>query len=98
MKPKRHVCACLTPATHWCPKTGKQYCQQHAERYASVFGEESLKLFPADKPKPAIKESSELNDRIKRLEDAGDALKAAGYFGGFGDAVNKWVKIREAKP
>ena len=38
------------------------------------------------------------NDRIKRLEEAGDALKAAGYFGGFNGAVNKWVKAKEAKP
>lgn len=38
------------------------------------------------------------NDKIKRLEDAGDALKAAGYFGGWGDAVNKWVKVKEEKP
>ena len=37
-------------------------------------------------------------DRIKRLEEAGDALKASGYFGGFGDAVNKWNKAKEAKP
>lgn len=44
------------------------------------------------------RENKELKQRIKRLEEAGDALKAAGYFGGFGDAVNKWVKIREAKP
>lgn len=36
--------------------------------------------------------------RIKRLEEAGDALKAAGYFGGFGDAVNKWIKAKEDKP
>lgn len=36
--------------------------------------------------------------RIQRLEEAGDALKAAGYFGGFNDAVNKWVKVKEAKP
>ena len=36
--------------------------------------------------------------RIKRLEEAGDALKASGYFGGFGDAVNKWIKVREDKP
>ncbi len=35
---------------------------------------------------------------IKRLEEAGDALKASGYFGGFGDAVNKWIKVREDKP
>ena len=33
--------------------------------------------------------------RIKRLEEAGDALKASGYFGGFGDAVNKWIKAKE---
>ena len=38
------------------------------------------------------------NDRIKRLEEAGDALKASGYFGGFGDAVNKWIKVKEDKP
>jgi len=37
-------------------------------------------------------------DHIKRLEEAGDALKTAGYFGGWGDAVNKWVKVREGKP
>lgn len=37
------------------------------------------------------------NDRIKRLEEAGDALKAAGYFGGFNDAVDKWIKVKEAK-
>lgn len=40
----------------------------------------------------------DLAARIQRLEDAGDALKAAGYFGGWADAVNKWVKIREGKP
>ncbi len=36
--------------------------------------------------------------RIQRLEDAGDALKASHYFGGWADAVNKWVKIREEQP
>jgi hypothetical protein len=43
-------------------------------------------------------ENNALKDRIKRLEEAGDALKASGYFGGFGDAVNKWNKAKEAKP
>jgi hypothetical protein len=43
-------------------------------------------------------ENNALKDRIKRLEEAGDALKASGYFGGFGDAVNKWIKVREDKP
>jgi len=39
----------------------------------------------------------DLVDRIRRLEEAGDALKTSGYFGGFGDAVNKWIKVREEK-
>lgn len=42
--------------------------------------------------------AEEQKQRIKRLEDAGDALKAAGYFGGWADAVNKWVKVKEDKP
>ena len=42
--------------------------------------------------------AEEQKQRIKRLEEAGDALKAAGYFGGFGDAVNKWIKAKEDKP
>ena len=44
------------------------------------------------------KTAADLIIRIQRLEEAGDALKAAGYFGGFGDAVNKWIKAKEAKP
>ena len=35
--------------------------------------------------------------RIQRLEESGDALKAAGYFGGWADAVNKWIKAKEDK-
>ena len=44
-----------------------------------------------DLPKEALLQ------RIKRLEQAGDALKTAGYFGGWADAVNKWVKVKEDK-
>jgi len=44
------------------------------------------------------REVPKLLERIKRLEEAGDALKAAGYFGGFNDAVDKWIKVKEAKP
>ena len=44
------------------------------------------------------RELNAANQRIKRLEDAGDTLKAAGYFGGFNDAVDKWIKVKEAKP
>jgi hypothetical protein len=39
----------------------------------------------------------EAQERIKRLEEAGDALKASGYFGGWADAVNKWIKAKEDK-
>ena len=42
-------------------------------------------------------EIARLKQRIKRLEEAGDALKAAGYFGGWADAVNKWIKAKEDK-
>ena len=45
-----------------------------------------------DLPKEALLQ------RIKRMEEAGDALKTAGYFGGWGDAVNKWVKVMEGQP
>ena len=44
------------------------------------------------------RELNAANDRIKRLEEAGDALKASGYFGGWADAVNKWIKVKEDKP
>ena len=44
------------------------------------------------------KTAADLMIRIKRLEEAGDALKAAGYFGGWADAANKWIKSKEAKP
>lgn len=42
--------------------------------------------------------AEEQKQRIKRLKEAGDALKAAGYFGGWADAVNKWIKVKEDKP
>ena len=44
------------------------------------------------------RENEALKQRIERLEEAGDTLKASGYFGGFGDAVNKWINVKEAKP
>lgn len=43
------------------------------------------------------RELNAANTKIKRLEEAGDALKVAGYFGGWADAVNKWVKVRDNK-
>ena len=55
-------------------------------------------LLGTNKIEEGIEAVKELKRRIKRLEEAGDALKTAGYFGGWGDAVNKWVKVREGKP
>lgn len=55
-------------------------------------------LLGTDKIEEGIEAVKELKRRIKRLEDAGDALKAAGYFGGWADAVNKWIKVKEDKP
>ncbi len=65
MKPKRHVCwwiispiggvspvrQCQAPATHWCPESGSQFCDDHAEDYADVFGDDSLKEFPIEEAK-----------------------------------------------
>jgi len=39
-----------------------------------------------------------LKDRIKRLEEAGDALCAAAAFMGWHMEIEKWRKAKEAKP
>ena len=39
-----------------------------------------------------------LKDRIKRLEEAGDALCAAAAFMGWHMEIEKWNKSKEAKP
>lgn len=51
----------------------------------------------SDQSDEFAKTAADLIIRIKRLEEAGDALKAAGYFGGWADAVNKWNKAKEDK-
>jgi hypothetical protein len=38
------------------------------------------------------------NERIKRLEEAGDALCAAAAFMGWHMEIEKWNKAKEAKP
>ena len=38
------------------------------------------------------------NERIKRLEEAGDALCAAAAFMGWHMEIEKWRKAKEAKP
>jgi hypothetical protein len=39
-----------------------------------------------------------LKERIKRLEEAGDALCAAAAFMGWHMEIEKWRKAKEAKP
>ena len=39
-----------------------------------------------------------LKERIKRLEEAGDALCAAAAFMGWHMEIEKWTKSKEAKP
>ncbi len=43
-------------------------------------------------------ENLRLQDRIKRLEDAGDVLCAAAAFMGWHMEIEKWNKAKEAKP
>ena len=89
-----------------CPNNGGKCCQTLADTVDELnhlldrikrLGEfvdqlTNPKFTRDDLPKEALLQ------RIKRLEEAGDALKAAGYFGGWADAVNKWIKVKEAKP
>ena len=45
-----------------------------------------------------VEELNVLVDRIKRLEEAGDALCAAAAFMGWHMEIEKWNKSKEAKP
>ena len=66
-----------------------------AEKHAYEFKDEYTPVCESKLVRQLERELNAANDRIKRLEEAGDALKAAGYFGGFGDAVNNWIKAKE---
>ena len=44
------------------------------------------------------RELNAANERIKRLEEAGDALCAAAAFMGWHMEIEKWHKAKEAKP
>lgn len=43
------------------------------------------------------RELNAANDRIKRLEDAGDYLCAAAAFMGWHDKIEAWTQAKEAK-
>jgi hypothetical protein len=46
----------------------------------------------------AANEIQKLNERIKRLEEAGDVLCAAAAFMGWHMEIEKWNEAKEAKP
>ena len=66
-----------------------------AEKHAYEFKDEYTPVCESKLVRKLERELNAANDRIKRLEEASDALKAAGYFGGWADAVNKWIKAKE---
>ena len=45
-----------------------------------------------------VKENQRLEERIKRLEQAGDYLCAAAAFMGWHDKIEAWNKAKEDKP
>ena len=49
------------------------------------------------RPRGIVRELNRLNDRIKRLEEAGDYLCAAAAFMGWHDKIETWNKAKEAK-
>ena len=49
------------------------------------------------RPRGIVRELNRLNDRIKRLEEAGDYLCAAAAFLGWHDKIDEWNKAKEAK-
>ena len=81
------------------PRTDEQINGKPCTRFECLVGD-SLRdaLVPSQFARQLERELNAANERIKRLEEAGDALKASGYFGGWGDAVNKWVKVKEGQP
>ena len=65
----------------------------------AFFPHESMyQVCDADFCRKLERELNAANDRIKRLEEAGDALCAAAAFMGWHMEIEKWRKAKEAKP
>ena len=69
-----------------------------AEDKASAAWDDYIDQQQEEKIEELERQLNAANAKIQRLEEAGDALKAAGYFGGWADAVNKWIRVKEDKP
>jgi len=59
---------------------------------------ESLEMVDVAFARQLERELYAANERIKRLEEAGDALCAAAAFMGWHMEIEKWNKSKEAKP
>jgi len=53
---------------------------------------------PSEFARTIERELNAANERIKRLEEAGDALCAAAAFMGWHMEIEKWNKAKEVKP
>ena len=60
--------------------------------------EEFRELLGTDDIEQGVAVVREMKERIKRLEEAGDALCAAAAFMGWHMEIEKWNKSKEAKP
>jgi len=65
---------------------------------AAYFKPDATMYDLAGEMKRIERELNAANDRIKRLEEAGDALAMSGYFLGLEDDLKAWRKAKEAKP
>jgi len=81
------------------PRTDEQINGKPCTRFEILAGD-SLRnaAVPSEFARTIERELNAANDRIKRLEEAGDALCAAAAFMGWHMEIEKWNKSKEAKP
>ena len=81
------------------PRTDEQINGKPCTRFGILAGD-SLRnaAVPSEFARQLERELNAANDRIKRLEEAGDALCAAAAFMGWHMEIEKWRKAKEAKP
>jgi hypothetical protein len=81
------------------PRTDEQINGKPCTRFEILAGD-SLRnaAVPSEFARTIERELNAANERIKRLEEAGDALCAAAAFMGWHMEIEKWRKAKEAKP
>jgi len=81
------------------PRTDEQINGKPCTRFEILAGD-SLRnaAVPSEFARTLERELNAANQRIKRLEEAGDALCAAAAFMGWHMEIEKWRKAKEAKP